>query len=68
VVVDDDDANDGRQRVRLPFEDCSDYDADHYADRLIRAAETVLSPFDGWDRGRVERALRDTRDLTLSSF
>jgi len=67
VVVDDDDA-DGRRRVRLPFEDCSDYDADHYADRLIRAAETVLSPFDGWDRGRVERALRDTRDLTLSSF
>ena len=65
VVVDDD--ADGRQRVRLAFEECGDYDADHYADRLVRAAETVLSPF-GWDRGRVERALRETRDLTLSSF
>ena len=65
VVVDDD--ADGRQRVRLTFEECSDYDVEHYADRLVRAAETVLSPF-GWDRGRVERALRETRDLTLSSF
>jgi DNA polymerase I len=65
VVVDDD--ADGRQRVRLRFEECEDYDVDHYADRLVRAAETVLSPF-GWDRGRVERALRETRDLTLSSF
>jgi len=65
VVVDDD--ADGRQRVRLPFEDCSDYDVEHYADRLVRAAETVLSPF-GWDRSRVERALRASRDLTLASF
>jgi DNA polymerase I len=66
-VVTDDDA-DGRQRVRLPFEDgVDDYDADHYADRLLRAAETVLSPF-GWNRGRIERELRSTRDAALSSF
>ncbi|WP_336037941.1 type B DNA-directed DNA polymerase [Halobacterium yunchengense] len=66
VVVDDD--ADGRHRVRLPFEDgAGDYDADHYADRLLRAAETVLSPF-GWSRARVERELRSTRDASLSSF
>jgi DNA polymerase I len=65
VVVDDD--ADGRRRVRLPFEDCADYDTDHYADCLVRAAATVLSPF-GWDRSRVERELRGTRDVTLSSF
>lgn len=67
-VVVDDDADHTRQRVRLPFEDHpGGYDADHYADRLVRAAETVLSPF-GWDRGRVERALRETRDCSLSAF
>jgi DNA polymerase I len=66
-VVVDDGADRTRQRVRLPFEDADGYDADHYADRLVRAAETVLSPF-GWDRSRVERALRDTRDLSLSAF
>ena len=66
-VVTDDDA-DGRQRVRLPFEDeVGGYDADHYADRLLRAAETVVSPF-GWNRGRIERELRSTRDLDLASF
>jgi DNA polymerase I len=66
VVVDDD--ADGRQRVRLPFEDgATDYDPAHYADRLLRAAETVVSPF-GWDRSRIERELRSTRDATLSSF
>jgi len=54
--------------VRLPFEDgVDDYDADHYADRLLRAAETVLSPF-RWNRGRIERELRSTRDAALSSF
>ncbi|MFB6270117.1 MAG: type B DNA-directed DNA polymerase [Halobacterium sp.] len=66
VVVDDD--ADGRQRVRLPFEDgAADYDADHYADRLLRAAESVVSPF-GWNRSRAERELRSTRDAALSSF
>jgi DNA polymerase I len=65
-VVTDDDA-DGRQRVRLPFEDCEDYDPEHYADRLVRAAESVVSPF-GWDRARIERELRSTRDLDLSAF
>ncbi|MFB6072432.1 MAG: type B DNA-directed DNA polymerase [Halobacterium sp.] len=66
VVVADD--ADGRQRVRLPFEaDADDYDAEHYADRLLRAAETVVSPL-GWDRGRVERELRDARDVSLSAF
>jgi DNA polymerase I len=66
VVVDDD--AEGRQRVRLPFEDgAADYDASHYADRLLRAAESVVSPF-GWDRSRIERELRSTRDAALSSF
>jgi DNA polymerase I len=66
-VVTNDDA-DVRRRVRLPFEEgVSDYDAEHYADRLVRAATTVVSPFE-WTRSRVKRELRTTRDLDLGSF
>ncbi|WP_415381670.1 DNA polymerase domain-containing protein [Halosimplex sp. TS25] len=65
-VVVDDEAR-GADRVRLPFEDASGYDVDFYRERLVRAAESVLSPL-GWDRGRIRRYLRDGRDLTLSAF
>jgi DNA polymerase I len=64
VVVDD--ATRSRARVRLPFE-AEAYDESFYADLLLRAAESVLSPL-GWDRSRIERHLRDTRDARLSSF
>ena len=65
VVTDDDAA--GAARLALDFEDPADYDADHYAARLVRAAESVVSPF-GWSRGRVRRHLRPGRDTTLSAF
>ncbi|WP_436931701.1 type B DNA-directed DNA polymerase [Halosimplex halobium] len=65
VVVDDEAA--GRERVRLAFEDGDAYDPAFYADRLVRACESVLGPL-GWDEGDVRRALADTRDATLSSF
>ncbi|MBX0302527.1 type B DNA-directed DNA polymerase [Haloarcula salinisoli] len=64
VVVDDDKRS--RARVRLPFE-ADGYDDSFYTDLLLRAAESVLSPL-GWDRDRIERYLRDTRDARLSSF
>ncbi|MDY6773584.1 MAG: hypothetical protein SVS85_00160 [Candidatus Nanohaloarchaea archaeon] len=39
--------NDGskdRDRVRPDFEELERYDADFYAENIIRAAESVLSP------------------------
>jgi DNA polymerase I len=65
VIVDD--TRDGPRRVRLAFEDGDDYDADCYADRLLRACASVVATL-GWDEQRVRRTLRQTRDATLSSF
>ncbi|MGM0591102.1 MAG: type B DNA-directed DNA polymerase [Halobacteriota archaeon] len=65
VVVDVD--ADGPDRVRLPSEAPTTYDADHYADLLVRAAESVVAPL-GWDRRRVRRFLRADRNATLSAF
>ena len=65
VVVDDD--RRGPERVRLAFEDGHEYDTEFYADRLVRACESVLSPL-GWDESRVRRYLAGERDATLSSF
>ncbi|MEY7851539.1 DNA polymerase domain-containing protein [Natrarchaeobius sp. A-rgal3] len=65
VVVDDD--TDGPGRVRLPFEEPTAYDAEWYATAIVRACESVVSPF-GWDRRRVRSALRDGRDVPLTAF
>ena len=65
VVVDD--GRRDRERVRLSWEDCTDYDADLYETLLVRAAESVVSPL-GWDRERIRRYLDDGRDLTLGAF
>jgi DNA polymerase I len=65
VVVDDD--RSGSERVRLAFEDGADYDADFYADRLLRACESVVAPL-GWDESQIRRYLRSERDATLSSY
>jgi len=65
VVVDD--AASGPERVRLAFEDGDAYDAEFYADRLVRACESVVAPL-GWDEARVRRHLRDSRDATLAAF
>jgi DNA polymerase I len=64
-VVADDDAT-GRERVRLPFE-ADGYDADYYADRLVRACESVTAPL-GWDRERIRRYLAGTDQVGLSAF
>ena len=65
VVVDDSKSN--RDRVALPFEDPETYDAGYYADRLIRATESILSPM-GWDRERIRRYLSETDETRLSAF
>ncbi|MCU4972666.1 DNA polymerase I [Halobacteria archaeon AArc-m2/3/4] len=73
VVVDDDARN--PERVRLEFElefesetrSQPTYDADYYAARLVRAAESVTSP-QGWDRARIQRYLADGRTVQLSAF
>ncbi|MFB6152041.1 MAG: type B DNA-directed DNA polymerase [Haloarculaceae archaeon] len=81
VVVDDDLS--GPERVRLAFEvreggdparrrgrdadGTVGYDAEFYADLLVRACESVVAPL-GWDEGRVRRYLRGDRDATLFSF
>jgi len=59
VIVDDDAS--GRARVRLAHEDLPGYDADCYADRLIRAAESVLSPV-GWRAAEIRAAIADLSD------
>jgi DNA polymerase I len=65
VVVDDSKA--GRERVRLTHEDCSTYDSQFYRDRLLRAAESVLSPC-GWREADIERAVSERETLTLGQF
>ncbi|MFB6111651.1 MAG: type B DNA-directed DNA polymerase [Halobacteriaceae archaeon] len=66
-VVVDDDAR-GRARVRLPFEATTgEYDTSFYADRLVRATESVTAPL-GWDRDRIERYLRDDRNARITAF
>ncbi|WP_248518165.1 type B DNA-directed DNA polymerase [Salinarchaeum laminariae] len=71
VVVDDDCS--GPERVRLAFE--SDdawpagrrYDATFYADRLVRACESLIAPL-GWEEGRIRSHLQRDRDVALSAF
>ncbi|WP_115862967.1 type B DNA-directed DNA polymerase [Halorussus litoreus] len=68
-LVIDDDASRTRERVRLDFElaGSEGYDAAFYADRLLRAAESVLAPL-GWDDSRIRRYLRDVEEVRLSAF
>jgi len=65
VVVDDDLS--GPERVRLAFEEGRAYDTAFYADRLVRACESVVAPL-GWDQRRIRGYLREDRDATLASF
>ncbi|MDY6777022.1 MAG: DNA polymerase domain-containing protein, partial [Candidatus Nanohaloarchaea archaeon] len=65
VVVDDD--QDGIGRVRLPYEEVHDYDAGFYREQLVRATESVLSPF-GWDHNDVAEAVAETTASDLRSF
>ena len=67
VVVDDD--KDGRARVKLADEAFApgEYDADFYADLLIRAAESVVSPL-GWRRAAITDYLADHETVSLAAF
>jgi len=61
------DGADGRERVRLPFEDVTDYDVDYYTELLVRAGASVTAPL-GWDRTDVRRYLGGTEHYELSAF
>ncbi|WP_136717969.1 type B DNA-directed DNA polymerase [Halorientalis salina] len=65
VVVDD--GRGSRERVRLASEDPGEYDESFYADLLVRAAESVVSPL-GWDRSDLRDRLADRTDAVLASF
>jgi len=65
VVVDDN--ADGRERVRLAFEDVPDYDARFYTELLVRATESVTAPL-GWDRIDIRRHLRGAANYELGAF
>ena len=65
VVVDDE--ADSRDRVALEHEAITNYDADFYAELLLRAAESVCSPL-GWRRPDIERYLADRVDASLTAW
>lgn len=67
VVVDDDRRD--RERVSLAEEsvDPGRVDHDHYRERLLRAAASVLSPC-GWSEGHVRRALVTHDDTPLDAY
>lgn len=65
VVVDDE--KQSAARVQLAYEDLDRYDATFYSELLIRAAESVLSPF-GWDRTRIRQYLSETEEATITAY
>ena len=48
-------------------DDPASYDPDFYADRLLRACESLVAPL-GWNEGRIRSHLQHDRDATLSAF
>lgn len=65
VVVDHD--ADGRARVRLAHKSGTGYDVPFYADRLRRAAESVLSPC-GWQVDNIKTELKSDHATRLGQF
>jgi DNA polymerase I len=64
VVVDD--SKQSHDRVQLASE-ASRYDPDFYAQQLVRAAESILSPL-GWRRDDIEEYLADRTDASLATY
>lgn len=65
VVVDDDTRK--PERVRRPFEEPESYDATVYAQELILAGESIVSPLGG-DRKDTRRYLRGFTDSKLGAY
>ena len=65
VVVDDEKSS--RDRVALAHEDVETYDPSYYETQLVRAIESVLSPF-GWDRTDIRQELAETQKMDLTTF
>lgn len=55
-----------REKVRLEFE-AENYDEDFYSEKIIEAAESILSPF-SWDRSQVEQAIKGYKKTSLRGF
>lgn len=65
VVVDD--SRGTQERVRLAHESSDGYDEAFYRERLLRAAESVLSPL-GWRQSDIESELADRTNTTLQQY
>ncbi len=65
VVTDDD--KQSRDRVALAYEEPETYDRAFYADRLIQAAESVVSPL-GWRESDIREYLAERTDTSLAGF
>jgi DNA polymerase I len=65
VVVDDE--TQSRERVALSYEDPDTYDPEFYADQLIRAAESVVSPL-GWRESDIREYVADRTDARITSY
>ncbi|MFB6165288.1 MAG: type B DNA-directed DNA polymerase [Haloarculaceae archaeon] len=65
VVVDDEKSS--RERVQLVREDPEIYDASFYSEKLIRAAESVLSPL-GWRQNDIEQYLAERQDGSILNY
>lgn len=62
-----DDSKTSQDRVALEYENPDSYDSQYYADELISAAESILSPI-GYRRDEIEQYIEDTQDIPLSAF
>jgi DNA polymerase I len=61
------DSKTGRERVRLPSEECSSYDKTFYRDELVSAAESVLSPVD-WRAEKISEVLSDRCSQSIEAY
>lgn len=64
VVVDD--SKRSHERVQLARE-ADEYDAEFYAEELVRAAESVVSPL-GWRQSDIKEYLAERTDASLAVF
>jgi len=55
------------KRVRLSFENTEKYDEKFYKKRLIRAAESILSPL-GWKREKIRSYISDEKETKVTGF